>query len=114
VGDLDLGIAVASGLANARNLLEQLRAGRSDLHFVEIMACPGGCIGGGGQPIDAELDGVRARMQALYQIDATEPVQLSHQNKDVQRLYDEYLGKPLGEQSHHLLHTHYLERDVVL
>ncbi len=113
VGDLELGVAVASGLTNARALLEQLRAGRKDLHFIEIMACPGGCIGGGGQPIGTELDAVRARMQALYTIDATEPVRLSHHNQDVERLYAEFLGQPLGEKSHHLLHTHYVKRDVV-
>ncbi len=113
VGDLELGVAVASGLTNARALLEQLRAGRNDLHFIEIMACPGGCIGGGGQPIGAEMEAVRARMRALYTIDATETARLSHHNEDVRRLYEEFLGKPLGEKSHHLLHTHYAKRDVV-
>ena len=83
------------------------------MHFIEIMACPGGCIGGGGQPIGAEMDAVRARMRALYEIDATETARLSHHNEDVRRLYEEFLGKPLGEKSHHLLHTHYVKRDVV-
>jgi NADP-reducing hydrogenase subunit HndD len=114
VGDLEVGVAVAHGLGNARELLEQLRAGRNDLHFIEVMACPGGCIGGGGQPIGAAPEAVKARMAALYDIDRTESVRLSHHNKEVQRLYEEYLGKPLGERSHHLLHTHYVKRDVVL
>ncbi|MCE5268874.1 MAG: [FeFe] hydrogenase, group A [Planctomycetaceae bacterium] len=113
VGDLNLGVAVASGLGNASRLLDQIRAGRSDLHFIEVMTCPGGCIGGGGQPIGANADAVRARMQKLYAIDADESVRVSHHNEAVQRLYAEFLGAPLGEKSHHLLHTHYAERGVV-
>jgi iron-only hydrogenase group A len=113
IGDLDLGVAVASGLGNASRLLDQIRAGRSDLHFIEVMTCPGGCIGGGGQPIGANAEAVRARMQKLYSIDADEPVRASHHNKSVQRLYEEFLGTPLGEMSHHLLHTRYAERGVV-
>ncbi len=113
IGDLNLGVAVASGLGNASRLLDQIRAGRNDLHFIEVMTCPGGCIGGGGQPIGANADAVRARMQRLYAIDADEPVRASHHNEAVQRLYAEFLGDPLGETSHHLLHTHYAERGVV-
>lgn len=113
VGDLNLGVAVASGLGNASKLLDQIRAGRNDLHFIEVMTCPGGCINGGGQPIGVSAGAVRARMQALYNIDAKEQVRLSHHNESVKRLYDEFLGKPLGETSHHLLHTHYAERGVV-
>ena len=112
IGEVELGAAVVSGLGNARELMEQLRAGRKDLHFIEVMTCPGGCINGGGQPIGANLDAVRARMQALYRIDRDEPLRLSHRNKWVTRLYDEFLGKPLGEASHRLLHTHYGPRDV--
>jgi NADH-quinone oxidoreductase subunit G/NADP-reducing hydrogenase subunit HndD len=114
IGDLELGVAAVSGLGNARRLLEQIRAGRNDLHFIEVMACPGGCIGGGGQPIGTDLDAARVRMQALYRIDREESLRLSHRNKEVERLYEEYLGRPLGEKSHHLLHTHYVKRDVVL
>jgi NADH-quinone oxidoreductase subunit G/NADP-reducing hydrogenase subunit HndD len=113
IGDLTLGVAVASGLGNAGRLLDQIRAGRSDLHFIEVMTCPGGCIGGGGQPIGANADAVRARMQTLYAIDAGETVRASHHNESVQRLYAEFLGTPLGEISHHLLHTRYAERGVV-
>ena len=112
VGALEVGAAVVSGLGNARALMDQLRAGRKDLHFIEVMTCPGGCINGGGQPIGANLDAVRARMQALYRIDRDEPVRLSHRNKWVTRLYEEFLGEPLGEVSHRLLHTHYERRDV--
>ncbi len=113
IGDLTLGVAVVSGLGNAARLLDQVRAGRDDLHFIEVMTCPGGCINGGGQPIGANLDAVRARMQSLYTIDANEPVRTSHHNESIRRLYAEFLGKPLGETSHHLLHTHYTERGVV-
>jgi NADH-quinone oxidoreductase subunit G/NADP-reducing hydrogenase subunit HndD len=90
-----------------------VRAGRKDLHFIEVMTCPGGCIGGGGQPIGAKADAVRARMQKLYAIDVDESVRTSHHNESVKRLYAEFLGAPLGETSHHLLHTHYAERGVV-
>jgi len=114
IGDLEVGAAVVSGLGNARKILDQVRAGRKDLHFIEVMTCPGGCINGGGQPLRANLESVQARMQALYQIDRDAPVRVSHQNKQVQRLYSEFLGKPLGEKSHKLLHTHYHKRDVLV
>jgi len=112
INGLEVGVAVANGLGNARKLLDQLRAGRKDLHFIEVMTCPGGCIGGGGQPLGADTAAIKARMQALYQIDRDEALRVSHKNEMVQRLYREFLGKPLGEKSHHLLHTHYHERRV--
>jgi NADH-quinone oxidoreductase subunit G len=98
--------AVVSGLGNARELIEQVKAGKAHYDFVEVMACPGGCVGGGGQPIkgdDVELYG--ARGQRLYALDKANPMRFSHENPQVQKLYDEYLGKPNGELSHHLLHT---------
>jgi NADH-quinone oxidoreductase subunit G/NADP-reducing hydrogenase subunit HndD len=113
VDGMELGVAVASGLGNACRLLDQVRAGRNDLHFIEVMTCPGGCIGGGGQPIGADADRLRARMQSLYNIDAQETVRVSHRNEAVERLYAEFLGKPLGEKSHHLLHTRYAPRGVL-
>jgi iron-only hydrogenase group A len=113
VGKLEVGAAVVSGLGNARKLLDQIRSGRNDLHFIEVMTCPGGCINGGGQPIGADLNAARARMQALYKIDQSEQLRLSHKNPYVQRLYEQFLGKPLGEKSHHLLHTHYSPRHVL-
>ena len=112
INGLEVGVAVANGLGNARRVLEELRAGRKDLHFIEIMTCPGGCIGGGGQPLGADTAAVKARMQALYRIDRDEALRVSHKNEMVDRLYREFLGKPLGEKSHHLLHTHYHHRDV--
>ena len=114
IGGLEVKAAVASGLGNARKLMDQLRAGRKDLHFIEIMTCPGGCIAGGGQPVGADVSAVKARMKALYDLDAKAQVRVSHQNKEVARLYKEFLGKPLGHKSHELLHTHYHERKVVL
>jgi NADH-quinone oxidoreductase subunit G/NADP-reducing hydrogenase subunit HndD len=114
IGDFEIGAAVVSGLGNARKLLEEIRNGRKDIQFIEVMTCPGGCINGGGQPLGADLDAIRARMQALYQIDRDAPVRVSHQNPSVLRLYEEYLGKPLGEKSHHLLHTKYCKRDVMV
>ncbi len=113
VGELTLGVAVVSGLGNARRLIEEIRAGRDDLHFIEVMTCPGGCIAGGGQPLGADAEAVKSRLKALYRIDRDEPLRVSHRNPDVQRLYDEYLGKPLGEKSHHLLHTRYAPREVL-
>jgi iron-only hydrogenase group A len=109
---LELGAAVVSGLGNARKLLDQLRAGRRDLHFIEVMTCPGGCVAGGGQPIGADPAAIRSRMRALYRIDSEGSLRASHHNPWVKRLYDEFLGKPLGERSHHLLHTHYHQREV--
>jgi iron-only hydrogenase group A len=113
IGKLEVGAAVVSGLMNARKLLDQIRAGRKDLHFIEVMTCPGGCINGGGQPIGADLNAARARMQALYKIDQSETLRLSHKNSQVTRLYDQFLGKPLGEKSHQLLHTQYSPRDIL-
>lgn len=113
IGDLDVGVAVVSGLANARALLEEIKAGRDDVLFIEVMTCPGGCIAGGGQPHGTDLSNVQARMRALYKIDRDARVRTSHENAEVQRLYDEFLGEPLGPKSHELLHTHYSPRDVV-
>ncbi|MEI7898865.1 MAG: NADH-dependent [FeFe] hydrogenase, group A6 [bacterium] len=114
IDGLEVGAAVVSGLGNARKLMDQLRAGRKDLHFIEVMTCPGGCINGGGQPLHADQEAVRSRMQALYKIDQDAQLRVSHKNPWVIRLYEEFLGKPLGETSHRLLHTHYAKRDVVL
>jgi NADH-quinone oxidoreductase subunit G/NADP-reducing hydrogenase subunit HndD len=110
----EVGVAAVSGLANARKLLDEVKAGRKDLHFIEVMTCPGGCINGGGQPRHAAADAVRARMATLYAIDRDAPVRMSHQNPAIKRLYAEFLEKPLSHRSHELLHTHYEARDVVI
>lgn len=113
INGTEVGIAVVSGLKNASDLLDEIRAGRNDLHFIEIMACPGGCINGGGQPIGVTAEAVAARMKSLYSIDKNEKYRASHLNPDIQKLYKEFLGEPLGHRSHQLLHTHYTKRDVV-
>lgn len=114
INGLELGFAVASGLGNARKLLEEIRAGRKDIHFIEIMTCPGGCIAGGGQPLGANQQAIRQRMQKLYTIDRDEKIQFSHKNEEIIRIYKDFLEKPLGEKSHHLLHTHYEKRGEVV
>jgi len=113
-GGATLGIAVANSLSNARKMLDQIRAGRADIHLLEVMSCPGGCVGGGGQPFDSTHGAVKARLAALYEIDRSEtvPRRMSHHNKEIKRLYDEFLGEPMGPMSHTLLHTHYHARAV--
>lgn len=103
-------VAVAHGLANARKLMEKIKEGTSDYDFIEVMCCPGGCIGGGGQPIPTNLETRKARIKAIYQADQGKKIRKSHENPAVQELYREFLEKPLGEKSHHLLHTHYTKR----
>ena len=108
---LPINIGIAHGLGNARKLLEDVRAGKSMYHAIEIMACPGGCIGGGGQPFhhgDSEI--IKQRAAAIYREDAGKPIRKSHENPFIAKLYEEFLGKPLGEKSHHLLHTHYFDK----
>jgi iron only hydrogenase large subunit-like protein len=94
--------------------MEQIRAGRADLQFIEVMSCAGGCVAGGGQPRSASPDAVRARMQALYVIDRDAAVRASHENPAIQRLYAEFLEKPLSHRSHELLHTRYESREPVM
>ncbi len=115
IGDLDVKVAVAHGLGNARKLLTDIREGKADYHFIEIMACPGGCVTGGGQPIQpakvmAEIDLKSERAKALYAEDRALPLRKSHENPYIKKIYDEYLGEPCGHKSHKLLHTHYHER----
>ncbi len=108
-----LNVAVAHGLANAQKVIDRIRSGEGDYHFVEVMTCPGGCIGGGGQP-RLTSDAVRqARIRAIYEEDESRELRKSHQNPAVLKLYEEFLGQPLGEKSHHLLHTKYAEKERV-
>ncbi|HPA78374.1 MAG TPA: [Fe-Fe] hydrogenase large subunit C-terminal domain-containing protein, partial [Kiritimatiellia bacterium] len=113
INGMKIGIAVVNGLGGAKPLLDEIRAGRDDLHFIEVMTCPGGCINGGGQPIDMNMDAVKARMAALYQLDAKARLRTSHSNPSIMRIYKEFLGDPLGPVSHRLLHTKYMERKVL-
>ena len=110
IGGLVLNVAVASGTANAKELLERVKAGEKAYHFIEVMGCPGGCIAGGGQPRPTTRTIREARMRAIYAEDAGKPRRKSHENQAVMALYDEFLGKPNGHLSHELLHTHYTPR----
>jgi NADH-quinone oxidoreductase subunit G len=114
VGDLEVRVAVAHGLGNARKLADEVRAGKSPYHFIEIMACPGGCVGGGGQPLGFDLKVRDIRASGLYKEDKDLPIRRSHQNPSVQKIYKDFLEKPLGKKSHHLLHTKYTPRDKEL
>ncbi len=103
-------VAVAHGLANARKLIEKILAGEVKYNFVEIMACPGGCIGGGGQPYSKDPDILAKRAEAIYTIDELKTIRKSHENPAIKKLYEEYLGEPLSHKAHELLHTHYEDR----
>jgi NADP-reducing hydrogenase subunit HndD len=108
---LKLNIGIAHGLGNARKLLEDIKSGKSHFHAIEIMACPGGCIGGGGQPLHhGNLEILKKRQKAIYAEDSGKHIRKSHENQFIIELYKEYLGEPLGEKSHHLLHTAYFDR----
>jgi len=108
-----LKVAVAHTLSNAQKVIDRIRSGEAEYHFVEVMTCPGGCIGGGGQP-RLTGDAVRkARIAAIYAEDEGRELRKSHENPDVQQLYKEWLGEPLGERSHHLLHTAYTPKERV-
>ena len=101
----DVRVAVVSGLGNTRKLMNAIEEGDVDYDFVEVMACPGGCAGGGGQPIHEGQELASTRGKDLWKLDAKAPIRFSHENPDVMTLYHEYFKKPLGEKSHHLLHT---------
>ena len=109
---LPVKVAVAHGLGNARKVMDKIKAGEADYAFVEVMCCPGGCIGGGGQPYVTKKETRMARIKAIYEVDANMPLRKSHANPDVQQLYKDFLKEPLGEKSHHLLHTHYQKRGL--
>ena len=109
----ELKVGIAHGLGNARQLLEDIRHGRNEYHVIEIMACPGGCIGGGGQPWHhGHSEILYARANALYREDANKPLRKSHENPYIKVLYEEFLGKPLSERAEHLLHTHYFNKSI--
>jgi NADP-reducing hydrogenase subunit HndD len=110
---LALNIGIAHGLGNARELLESIRRGECSFHAIEIMSCPGGCIGGGGQPWHhGKQDILTARAKAIYTEDAQKVIRKSHENPYIVKLYEEFLGEPMSEKAHHLLHTNYFDRQV--
>lgn len=111
IGDSNLRIGIAHGLGNARKLLEDIQQGISHFDAIEIMACPGGCIGGGGQPYHhGNMEIIKKRQMAIYQSDQNKKIRKSHENPYIKKLYEEYLGEPGGEKAHSLLHTHYVPR----
>lgn len=105
IADTPIRVAVVSGLGNARRLIQALRRGEAQYDFVEVMACPGGCSGGGGQPIHDGQELAESRSEKLYGLDAIADLRFSHENPSVQRLYKDFLVRPLSEKAHHLLHT---------
>ena len=115
VAGMDVNVAVASGLANARALLEDVKAGRKNYHFIEIMACPGGCVNGGGQPTQPAsvrnfVDLRAERAKAIYEEDKNLPIRKSHENPMIKKIYDEYFDEPGSHKAHHILHTQYVDR----
>jgi NADH-quinone oxidoreductase subunit G/NADP-reducing hydrogenase subunit HndD len=114
INDLELRIGIAHGLGNARKLLEDIKAGKADFHAIEIMACPGGCIGGGGQPYHhGDETIIKKRQDAIYKIDQSMPRRKSHENEMVLKLYEDYLGEPYGKRAHELLHTCYVPGEKI-
>lgn len=108
---LPINIGIAHGLGNARKLLNDIREGKSKFHAIEVMACPGGCIGGAGQPYHHGHDEIlKARAAALYAEDASKPIRKSHENVEIQELYKQFLGEPNSHLAHQLLHTHYFDK----
>ena len=108
---VELKCAVAHGLINAKTVMDAVKSGKTDYHFIEIMACPGGCLGGGGQPIPINEEIRQKRAEAIYAEDRDLPIRKSHENPEVKKLYKDFLKEPLGEKSHKLLHTKYTKRN---
>jgi NADH-quinone oxidoreductase subunit G/NADP-reducing hydrogenase subunit HndD len=116
IGDLDVNVCVAHGTAQAAKVLEMVKAGEKDYHFIEVMGCSGGCVTGGGQPqvnarTLAEIDVRAARGAVLYEEDKSRPERKSHKNETLMKMYEEYLGEPNSHKAHELLHTHYVKRE---
>ncbi len=107
---VELQCAVAHGLVNARKLMDGVKSGEINVHFIEVMACPGGCLGGGGQPIPTNEEIRRKRTEAIYAEDMSMEIRKSHENPEIIGIYRDFLGEPLSHKSHELLHTHYTER----
>lgn len=110
IGELEIKVAVVHTMGHARKLLEAIRRGEKFYHFIEVMACSGGCIGGGGQPIPSTNEIRQCRIDAIYREDADMPIRKSHENPAIKKIYEEYLHEPLSHKSHELLHTHYTPR----
>jgi iron only hydrogenase large subunit-like protein len=109
---VELKVAIAHGLVNANELMKAVKEGKAEYHFIEVMACPGGCLGGGGQPYPTSPEIRKKRASAIYEEDEAMVIRKSHENPEVIQIYKEFLGKPLGHKSHELLHTHYSPREA--
>ncbi len=114
INGLDVNVAVVNGIGNVRPVLEQIKNGTCKYHFIEVMACPGGCINGGGQPIHQKPEKVRKRISVLYEIDSKMKKRRSHENESVMRLYKEYFVEPNSHKAHEILHTSYTDRKRIL
>ncbi|MCI8815035.1 MAG: ferredoxin, partial [Lachnospiraceae bacterium] len=117
VAGMDVKVAIVSGLGNARTLLNKVKSGEADYHFIEIMGCPGGCVNGGGQPhVSASFkneNDVRAlRAKVLYDYDSANPIRKSHENPQIKKVYEEFFGEPGSHKAHEILHTTYVKREV--
>ena len=115
IAGMDINVAVANGTGCAKKLLEAVRAGKKQYHFIEVMGCPGGCVTGGGQPIVSAQDRMDydprvLRAKATYAEDTGKPKRKSHENEEVKKLYETFLGQPNSHKAHELLHTHYHQR----
>jgi len=111
IAGMELNVGVANGLANAHKLLGLVKKDPNRFHFIEIMACEGGCIGGGGQPRPTDKSIIKKRTEAIYSIDKKLPFRKSHQNPEIIKVYEDFLGEPGGHKAHELLHTHYRQRN---
>lgn len=116
IGDLELNVCVASGLKNAKKVLESVKSGEKNYHFIEIMGCPGGCVNGGGQPVQPAtvrnfIDLKARRAAALYENDRNKPIRKSHENPVVKEVYETYLGSYGSHKAHEILHTSYKKRN---
>jgi len=113
IGEFKLGFAVVNGIGNIEALLSDIKKGRTDIHYIEVMACEGGCVGGGGQPIHPEADNVKARAKSIYELDEKESNRFAHQNASLKEVYNSFLQKPGSEVSLNQLFTTYEEREVM-
>ncbi|MBK8946551.1 MAG: iron hydrogenase small subunit [Ignavibacteriae bacterium] len=114
INDLEVNVAVVNGIGNIKPILDEIENGNSKYHFVEVMACPGGCINGGGQPIHQKTEKLIQRVKVLYQIDKNMQNRRSHENESVKKLYEEYFEKPNSHKAHEILHTTYVDRKTIL
>ncbi|MFZ4739960.1 MAG: [FeFe] hydrogenase, group A [Bacteroidales bacterium] len=113
LGEFEVGVAVVSDMINAEKLLNEIKNGRNDIQFVEVMACPGGCVNGGGQPIPSRKEDIKARIKAIYDVDDKESIKFAHKNPQLNELYKNYLGSPCDENCTTILHTSFNKREVL-